>query len=120
MVGAAEGLGGKLIRTVSFFEFFPRASSSSSGPNAMAVLFGGRGGGLFPEFWVGGFESLFCIKIQTNFVQKAHGFPSQSMCINAIFHSSLLYSAKQDQLLCFTCLPQLLPTLDGPGGGGNL
>jgi hypothetical protein len=45
IVGAAEGLGGKLIRTVSFFGFFPRTSSSSSGLNEMAVLFGGRGGG---------------------------------------------------------------------------
>jgi hypothetical protein len=45
IVGAAPGLGGKLIRTVSFFGFFPRGSSLSSGPDAIAVFFGGRGGG---------------------------------------------------------------------------
>jgi hypothetical protein len=61
IVGAAPGLGDKFIRTVSLFGFFPRASPLSSGLAAMAVLFGGRGGGLFPEDIVGGFGSLFCI-----------------------------------------------------------
>jgi hypothetical protein len=45
MVGAAEGFGGKFIRTVSFFGFLPRESSPSSGLAAKPVCFGGRGGG---------------------------------------------------------------------------
>jgi hypothetical protein len=47
MVGAAEGFGGKTMRTVSFFRLLFRSSSSSS-PKPVATVGprGGRGGGL--------------------------------------------------------------------------
>jgi hypothetical protein len=47
MVGAAEGFGGRLIRTVSFFgrTRFGLFSSSSPKPTARFGLRGGRGGG---------------------------------------------------------------------------
>lgn len=60
MVGAAEGLGGKLILTVAFFilNLFLLESSSSSGPKAIAVRRGGIGGGTAPEgFGSGGWPS---------------------------------------------------------------
>jgi hypothetical protein len=46
MVGAAEGFGGKLMRTVSFFGRFFGSSSSSPKPVATVGPRGGRGGGL--------------------------------------------------------------------------
>jgi hypothetical protein len=46
MVGAADGFGGKLMRTISLFRLFFESSSSSPKPVATVGPRGGRGGGL--------------------------------------------------------------------------
>jgi hypothetical protein len=46
IVGAAEGFGGKLMRTVSFCGLFFGSSSSSPKPMTILGPRGGRGGGL--------------------------------------------------------------------------
>src|SRR5882762_9134338 len=58
MVREADGLGGKLILTFSGWRRF-FSGSSSSGPSPIAVRWGGRGGGLFPEGSVFGCGSSF-------------------------------------------------------------
>jgi hypothetical protein len=63
MVGAAEGLGGKLILTLSGSRCF-FSGSSSSGPRPTAVWCGGRGGGRLPDDCVFGCESSFSMAFE--------------------------------------------------------
>jgi hypothetical protein len=63
IVGAAVGLGGKLILTVSFFGRFGLSGSSPPESKPTAVRIGGRGGFIEPEVagFGAGVSSSFCI-----------------------------------------------------------
>jgi hypothetical protein len=73
IVGAAVGLGGKLILTVSFFGRFGLSGSSSPKPVAITVPCGGRGGFIPPDVagFGAGLSSSFCIDAQCSLTTKA-------------------------------------------------
>jgi len=64
MIGAAEGFGGKVMRTISFFRLFFESSSSSPNPAATIGPRGGRGGGLLACGFGFGFSSSGMVNVR--------------------------------------------------------